>query len=754
MTIRSSGRRPRPAALALLVAAALPAALMAFAGPSDAQAPQPAAQRAAAGAVTVPAPGAGSSATVTVSRTTQLVNQTVAVSWTGFQPSSATKLQNSGDSLDVNTQDPVRVYECRGANPASSSDCYGSPGFRGLGSTPTSPAYPAVLPFTYPGQTASQTYDATPDGPANWQDTVTGADGTGQVTIQVFTKRESAGLGCDSDAPCSIVVVPNYGRPPNGNGATEDVQDAPWAWDRRTVVPLSFQPVDDACPLSGSSLRVEGSPMAENLLATWRGRTCTLAKNAVTLDYTAIGEEETRTDVASSTTDLGLVIDPLTVDAAAGRGVVYAPVSITGLVVAFQVDDANGRPVTTMHLDARLVAKLVTASYRSGGDPGTANNPVNIFRDPEFLKLNPGIAWPGGAPGNHPLLLGDPSDATQALTRWLWHDPQARAFLKGKADPWGMTVNSAYKNVQMPFDNYPLLDQHISDSFAPISGMDALARQLSIAQFPGAVVTQENGVNITNKPPRQNPGAREVIGILDAADAARFLLPTASLENAGGAFVSPTEASFTAAMTHAKVNADGVTRSVDLASKDKAIYPLTTLVSAALSTKADKAERTQMADFLDYVGGPGQVPGDDVGRLPDGHAPLTAALRSQVDKARTAVLAGAPPDPSDGPSDDPSDGPTSGPSDSPSGGDLGSLPSDEPLGAAPSGGASPSGGPSEATSDQADGAPQLATVSSVSPGARLLTLPGLLVLALIGLLAGPLVLWLERTGRGPQWLRK
>jgi hypothetical protein len=45
-------------------------------------------------------------------------------------------------------------------------------------------------------------------------------------------------------------------------------------------------------------------------------------------------------------------------------------------------------------------------------------------------------------------------------------------------------------------------------------------------------------------------------------------------------------------------------------------------------------------------------------------------------------------------------------------------------------------------------------VSSQSAGGRLLTLPGLLVLALVGLLAGPLLLWLERTGRGPQWLRR
>ncbi len=452
-------------------------------------------------------------------------------------------------------------------------------------------------------------------------------------------------------------------------------------------------------------------------------------------------------------TGLGLVIDPLDADAARNEAVVYAPVSITGLVVAFQVDDANGRPVTSMRLNARLVAKLVTASYRSGGDPAVIDNPVNLFRDPEFLKLNPGIAWPGGAPGNHPLLLGDLSDTTLALTRWLWHDPQARAFLQGKPDPWGMTVNGNYKNVGMPFANFPLLDQNLSNTFQPISGMDTLARQLSIAQFPGALVTEENGQNITTKPPRQNPGAREVIGIIDAADAARFLLPTASLQNTGGAYVAPTNASLLDGIRHAKVNSDGVTRSVDLASQDKGVYPLTVLVSAALSTRADLATRKQMASFLDYVAGPGQVPGDEVGRLPAGHAPLPSGLRDQVRSARAAVLAGAPDDAGDTPpGDDPSDGPTDGPGTTGPGSDV---PGDTSVDDAPGPGDDPSGDSSDAPpADQTDAAGSMSTVASETPGGRLLALPALLLVALIGLLAGPLVLWLERSGRGPQWLRR
>ncbi|WP_191907864.1 substrate-binding domain-containing protein [Nocardioides cynanchi] len=755
MSIAPIRRRARHRTTAVpVVGGLLVLGLLALATPAVAH---PSATAGSDGPVTVPAPGAGDGATVTVSRTIGLVNQTVRVSWSGFRPSSATRLQNSGDSLDVNTENPVRVYECRGADPASSSDCYGSPGFRGVDATATNPAIPAVPPFTYPGQTDA--FDATPDGPANWQDTVTGADGTGQVTIQLFTKRESAALGCDAGAPCSLVVVPNYGRP---QGDTEDLLDAPWAWARRTVVPLGFLPVDDACPLSGSSLRVEGSPMVADLLATWRGRTCTLADHPVTLDYTSIGEPQTRGDVASGTTDTGLVIDPLDADAAATAGVVYAPVTVTGLVVAFQIDDAHGRPVTSMHLNARLVAKLITASYRSGGDPAVIDNPVNIFHDPEFLKLNPGVDWPGGAPGNHPLLLGDLSDTTLALTRWIASDPDARAFLKGKPDPWGMTVNATYKDLDLPFAGYPLLDQALSSTFQPIQGMDALARQLSIAQFPGALVTQENGQNVVTKQPRQNPGAREVFGIIDAADAAKFLLPTASLQNASGAFVAPTTASLQAGITHAVVNADGVTRRVDLASQDPHVYPLTLLVSAALSTHADKAARGLMADFLDYVDGPGQVPGQRVGQLPPGHAPLTKALRAEVTRARAAVLAGpsteptVDPSPTDTPPSSPTDqpttpvgpvgpvGPASGPGDA-----TGSLPL-----TAPSDGASPSAGATPPASTEAAAAPQMVAVSSESTTARQLLLPVLLGFALLGLVAGPALLWLGRSGRGPQWLQR
>jgi hypothetical protein len=546
-------------------------------------------------------------------------------------------------------------------------------------------------------------------------------------------------------------VVPNYGRP---QGATEDLMDAPWAWDRRTVVPLEFLPVDDACPLTGTSLRVEGSPVAAHALASWRARTCTLDQDPVLVDYTAIGEPQTRSDVASGTTDVGLVIDPLDCDAAAGRGVVYAPLSMTALVVAFQIDDAQGRPVSDLHLNPRLVAKLITGSYRSGGNPAVIHNPVNIFRDPEFLELNPGVSWPGGAPGNHPLLLGDLSDTTSALTTWIESDKDARAFIAGKPDPWGMTINANYTSVPLPFAAFPLLDQLMSDTYAPVQELDTLSRQVSLAQFPGAIVTQEGGVSVVTKPPRQNPGRREVIGIVDAAAAARFQLSTAALENAAGTFVRPTNDAIVAGITHGTVHPDGVTRSVDFTSKNPSTYPLSLLISGAFSTKAPKDERAEMADLLAYVGHDGQAPGEQVGLLPEGHAPLTPALVKQVSAARAAVLAGwtDPGDDGDGDGD----------------GDGGDDPTDPP-GAPPGGG----GGVSPVTAGPAPGTPDPSVGSTVDPqappgdldptmlavgpqaaGSRLMTLPFLGLLALLALAAGPALLWLSRTGRGPQWLRR
>ena len=557
-------------------------------------------------------------------------------------------MQNGGDIFDINTQNPVRVYQCRGGDlttPSGPWDCYGAPGFFGIPALNGQPEIPANPGFTYLGQTDDNAH--LPDGAANFQDTVTAADGTGSVTIQLFTTREAPSLGCDDTTPCSIVVVPNYGRQVGATenlvGATEDLMDAPWAWANRTVVPLRFAPLEASCALGTTGVMVVGSPMSDRALASWRAGSCTRAENPVTVNYTMIGEPQTRQDLIDGAADVGLVNRPVPGDSPGADGVGYAPVNISGLTVAFQIDDSRGKIIPYINLNQRLVAKLITASYRVASSTGVVGNPKSLFKDPEFLALNPDFVFPSGAPGNHPLLVAEYTDMTYVLTQWIDADPAARAFLDGTPDEWGMHVNTFYEGMDLPIESFPLLDEAQVNSFAPIQGLDHVSQKLSIAQFPGAVVSEENGITIVSKPPRQNPGRREVFGIIDTGNAATFRLATARLRNTAGEFVAPTDESLLAAVAHMAIEDDGVVGPLDLTATDPAIYPLTMVTTAMFPSAATGEQATAIGNFLDYAAGDGQISGSGQGELPAGYVSLPADL-VKVTRAASErmLLAGQP----------------------------------------------------------------------------------------------------------------
>lgn len=724
----------------------------------------------------VSAPQAGNGASVTVGKTRELTNETIEVSWQGFRPSSASQLQNGAGSFDTNTLFPVRVYQCRGTSPRSSSDCYGSPGFRGVPATDSHAEIPAVPGFTYEGQT--DPFANLPDGPSNYQDTVTSSDGTGQVTIQIFTRLESPSLGCDESVECSVVVVPNYGRQlGNGDptGATEDQLDAPWAWSNRVVIPLALAPVESGCESVSTTVSVEGSPLSDRALTSWRTGSCLLPKSrALGIDYTSLYEERARQDVASGRADVGLTT--LALDSSqAETKVSYAPLAISGVVIAFQVDDADGRPVTEMKLNQRLVAKIITASYRIADDPNVEGNPKNLFKDPEFRELNPGVAWPSGAPGNHPILLGENSDMTWTLTRWIQADPDARAFLDGTPDPYGTHVNLAYKGLKLPLESFPVLDEKQSNDFEPIQGLDQAARKLSLAQFPGAVTSVEDGITIVTKPPRQNPGRREVIGIIDAANAQRFRLATASLANGAGEFVAPSSAGLRAglkAMSGVKAKAsknaasNGVVGHVDHASKDRNAYPLTVVSNAMYRTDASGKRAASVSRFLEFAATQGQRPGFGMGELPPGYVPLPKDLRKQTLAASTLLAQSAKSEkPAD--NDKKKDKPGSTPQNSGGSGALSSSGSAAGSSASSgagldSGSSSPAGAGEGSSAAPGDGAVEAAASAGGEVPQQMLAavkystslswfMPLAFFITALTAIAGPGLLYMHRTGRLEDW---
>lgn len=631
--------------------------------------------------VTVPAPGGG---TVRVEKTENLLNEVVGVSWEGFKPSE----NPIGPLFDEGqTRFPVRVYQCRGADPTRPEECYGS------------------LIYDYPGRDSpGPDFDlATPDGPTNVVQIATAADGTGAVGIAMLTKRESVTLGCTEEVACSIVVVPNYGdktrddlhfpefpacatiydvtgsdcaaAPVLGNSI-----DAPWAWENRVVIPVTFASTGASCELSDAEAAVLGSPKAERAVTSWQSATCTAAE-PVDFDYTSQGEGLARGAFLNSLTDVALTgrpVDPalITDDT---RPFTYAPVATSAVAVVFRVDDAeSGVQIADMKLNARLIAKLITQSYGyiswspdgvDWGNPATRGNPVTIFADPEFLALNPGSSWPGTPTHScsTPLLLADLSDMTYELTRYLAADEAAAAFLAGEEDEWGMQLNTNFADMTpYPVEAFELRDPDIDMAFAfqPIQGLNQVARKLVANSYAGTLSTMDGGS--PPKPQKCGPynrgvqpiGSRAFVAILDSASAAAFRFPVAAIANAGGEFVQPTEAAMTAAVGEMVVNADGITRSPNLGSTNREAYPLTTIDYAMVPTSGlDPATSEAVGRILDYAAGAGQQTGQLYGGLPAGFLPLGADLVVETVAAAAAVRAqdgGPPPSPTPTPTPTPS----------------------------------------------------------------------------------------------------
>ena len=93
-----------------------------------------------------------------------------------------------------------------------------------------------------------------------------------------------------------------------------------------------------------------------------------------------------------------------------------------------------------------------------------ADNPITLYHDPDFLQFNPeftqlqalqqrqlsSIHVPGGS-----------SDAARALWEWILADPEAKAWVDGQPDEWGMVMNPAYGVVvgSSP-DSFPKADPY------------------------------------------------------------------------------------------------------------------------------------------------------------------------------------------------------------------------------------------------------------------------------------------------------
>lgn len=545
----------------------------------------------------------------------------------------------------------------------------------------------------------------------------TAPNGTGAELFEATTGLESSGLGCGQEVQtqadgstkvprCWLVVVPR------GSGADENVDSgvegdrgvatsplAPLAWQNRIAIELGFNSIKTSCPISAEQRRLVGSELLAGAAASWQPALCA-TPGLPPFAFGALSDSRARDQLLSGVPGApGLAVtsrplDPATINPA--NPAVYAPLSLSGTVIGFNIERTpkpgsppeeeplRGLRVAQLNLTPRIVAKLLTQSYRNqveitGSPPPytwSPSNPKHVGLDPDFLRFNPEfnlLETAGGKNIGGLLLAGPGSDAALQVWEWVLSDPEAKAWLEGGQDDWGMKVNPVFATTAganstgsafaspLP-DSYPKSDPHCFVAPPLVSGvvppplcaldwlpytqsLTEAARRTRIAN-DGAKTTTESSALSPEKVYKadgpQRLGSRAIMSVTDAASAAQYGLQTARLSRSGDngpdrSFVAPDAAGFLAGAQAMKPQAVPEVREPSPGDTPPGAYPLTALTYGAVAPLGlDDLARKEYAAFIDYAAGPGQEAGRKLGQLPPGYAPLPAELRAQgVTAAKT-----------------------------------------------------------------------------------------------------------------------
>ena len=540
--------------------------------------------------------------------------------------------------------------------------------------------------------------------PSNTQYGLTERNSRGSTTFTTWTEEDNASLGCSNTVPCALVAVPIMGiscdetaahlpaadRPSqdnvakakkdcrstgnyapgeanqNGAGNAEAVSGSLWwsasNWAWRMVVPLQFAPPSNACDITAGAKGIDiyGSEPLIGATTSWRPARC-LTASPHPFKHVQVGEPQARSLLANGTIPAAFLTYPPKNGWPAP--VVTAPTAITGFSISYLVDDANGSRYRKLRLTPRLLAKLLTESYPAATFvkseyEALSHNPLNLSLDPEFLALNPGLRHgvTDSAAASELFSISSNSDVMTALTTYLNADPEARAFLDGKPDPWGMAVNPSYKGIALPVESWPQRDTFEPKQYygsgqneclqsAPVPYLPLVAAptarlaNISLALQFGlsnpqvvcvAVPGQSDGQGSKLVAEgRQQPGFRFLLGLTSLGDASRYALDSAALQTKAGSFVPPSPDSLRAAAPFFKPTTASAAWRLDvhgLVTGSTSAYPGTMPVYTAVATSGLSASAAaQYASFLRFVAGAGQRPGLEIGQLPDGFLPVTAA---------------------------------------------------------------------------------------------------------------------------------
>lgn len=510
----------------------------------------------------------------------------------------------------------------------------------------------------------------------------TDLEGNGEVQFEVRSDVENESLGCNHEVACSIVVIPIVGiscdvpsTPPStgdqacrrtgrftpgsgnfaANGVDQAVSPALWwsasNWKNRFSIPISFGLPPDTCdvldprPPTG----FYGTELLAQAALQWAPAYC-LRKDRFKFQHNQMSDEAGFALMESGGGPAALVSSAH--EQTGPDPIGYAPTAVTGFAIGYVVDKPdNAGEVGTLRLTPRLVAKLLTQSYLGSdlgrGHPGIEDNPLSIIQDPEFVELNPGLPQINQEAGAALLSLSNQSDVVRQLTEWVVADADARAFVAGEADPWGMVVNPNYRDLPLPTSSVPLLDDFVPETgntcrqenpavyfnqlAAPVTSLRKISEAILDAH-PNVQTRCEfepdTGLFRIGRVPRQSFGARFMLGVVSLGDAERFGLRTAALQAEPGTFVAPSPASLSAAVDLLEPQGPAEPFVLDQAEvrRSTKAYPGTMVVyTAARMQNLPEADAATVAQFIRIASTEGQRQGPGNGELPSGFLPLRAS---------------------------------------------------------------------------------------------------------------------------------
>ncbi|HEY3546081.1 MAG TPA: hypothetical protein VGK17_08305 [Propionicimonas sp.] len=528
-----------------------------------------------------------------------------------------------------------------------------------------------------------------------------GADGSGSVSFELQTVQQAPGLGCGTPVtsgttvtgkPCWLVLIPRGTTDASGVGNTQS--GLLWeTWKHHVAFKLNFKPTGVHCAIGAAERQLSGSELISGAVGQWQPRLCNSANGAVYSLLTGPESDAALAANGTATAPMAMTSRALSVTDVTDN-LRYAPVALSGLSIAFAIDrqarisggavpdDVQARErqaLTSLRLTPRLVAKLLTASYTDAlpqaAEASYLTGGRNITRDPDFLAVNDhewsymSITSVGVSDLLTPL---GRSDAAVAIWTYIMADADARNFMSGKADPWGMKINPNYSTnksvnptgtgLALPRDDFPKADPIEYPGTDSNNHLDAVnlvtwRPYTSSLDMSGYLVlrgdAQKLGIwDVNSTPPKFTKGDRAVVGLqavmglTDTASAARYQVVQASLRNPAGKFVAPTNPALAAAVPAMTKNPDqhqvvGFDPTSSAAKAATAAYPLAMPVYAAVNpAMAGAAVRADYATFIVSAVTSGQTPGTGDGQLPAGYAPLPAAWKQQALAAAKDIKAG------------------------------------------------------------------------------------------------------------------